>query len=108
MIILIIVIALGPGWKMCIPPRVLDIVIITYQAHRLIVSTGFVDEEREMSFINSLSKVITHGPHTTTQDELSRLGGSLASECPASDSNSVRSHLGKWLNILILDSKAGK
>lgn len=73
MIILIIVIALGLGWKMCIPPRVLDIVIITYQAHRLIVSTGFVDEEREMSFINSLSKVITHGPHTTTQDELSRL-----------------------------------
>lgn len=47
-IILSIFITLGPGWKMCIPHRVLDIVIIIYQAHRVIIRTGCMEEEREM------------------------------------------------------------
>lgn len=33
---------------MCIPHRVLDILIIIYEAHRFMISTGCMFEEREM------------------------------------------------------------
>lgn len=50
--------------EMCVPHQTLDIVII-YQAGRLIINIGYMDEDREIEFTNYLSKVITLGPHTT-------------------------------------------
>lgn len=34
--------------NMCIPPRILDIIIIIYHAHRLIINIRHMNEDREI------------------------------------------------------------